>query len=67
MSTLLTGLAGPLLVVIVAVFFIILCVLWVILPFAVFGIKDRLNKLVTETNLQNQLLTEVRDILKRVG
>lgn len=48
-------------------FLLLLCILWIVLPFAVFGIKDRLNRLLEETRLQNELLTEVRDILKRVG
>ena len=36
---------SPIIVLIVAVFLIILSILWVILPFAVFGIKKRLDSM----------------------
>jgi hypothetical protein len=58
---------GAIWVLLIVVFLLILCVLWVILPFAVFGIKDRLGKLLEESRRQNELLIEVRDILKKIG
>lgn len=48
-------------------FLIVLVILWILMPFAIFGTKDRLNTLIEETRQQNELLTEVRDILKKVG
>jgi hypothetical protein len=34
-------------------------VLWLLLPFAVFGIKDRLDRLTEETKRTNKLLAEL--------
>lgn len=48
-------------------FLIVLVILWILMPFAIFGTKDKLNILINETRQQNELLIEVRDILKRVG
>lgn len=39
---------------------IVVGLLWLVLPFAIFGIKSRLDH-------TNRLLTEVRDALKRPG
>lgn len=40
-------------------FLVILALLWFILPFAVFGIKDRLDKLIKEQATTNKLLTKL--------
>lgn len=40
-------------------FLIILAILWFILPFAIFGIKNRLDLLIAETQVTNRLLTEI--------
>lgn len=48
-------------------FLMVLAILWILMPFAIFGTKDRLDTLISETRMQNALLTEMRDILKKVG
>lgn len=52
---------------IVAVFVLILIVLWILMPFAIFGTKDRLDTLIKEIREQNRLLGEMRDILNKIG
>ena len=56
--------------IIVGVLAFILVVLWVLMPIAVFGIKDRLNsmlvaqnKMLEETDIQNKLLAEQNQVL----
>jgi hypothetical protein len=49
---------GPLGLV-VAIFVVILSVLWFLLPFAVFGVKARLDQVIKEMRHQNVLLTEI--------
>jgi hypothetical protein len=49
----LAGLMGPL-----ALFAIVIGILWAILPFAVFGIKSRIDR-------GNELLESIRDELRR--
>lgn len=43
MQTLIQG--SPYLAVVVFAFFVVLAVLWFVLPFAIFGIKPRLNRI----------------------
>lgn len=44
-------------------FGLIVLLLWILMPFAVFGIKDRLDKLRAETERTNVLLTQVVNAL----
>lgn len=46
-------------VVIIILFLVVLAILWFLLPFAVFGIKDRLNK-------QIMILESIRMELKKI-
>lgn len=46
---------------------IVLLILWCCLPFAVFGMKPKIDYLIAQTKATNALLTEVRDILKHVA
>ncbi len=48
-------------------FMALLVILWILMPFAIFGTKDRLDTLITEVRKQNSLLTEMRDNLKKGG
>ena len=48
-------------------FMALLVILWILMPFAIFGTKDRLDTLITEVRKQNSLLTEMRDNLKKAG
>lgn len=36
---------------IIGLFLLFLCILWILLPFAVFGVKDRLNAILEELRL----------------
>ena len=45
------------LIAVLALFLLLLAVLWIILPFAVFGLKARAER-------TNELLAEIRDALK---
>lgn len=60
------GSAG-LLGVIGIVFLIILAVLWFFLPFAVFGIQPKIEKVLAEMKRTNDLLFEIRSDIKRLG
>jgi hypothetical protein len=51
------GLGGGLVALMVAVFVAILAILWIMLPFAVFGIRKRVD---ASTALQEQLLHELK-------
>jgi len=42
--------------VLLILFLVVLAVLWFLLPFAVFGIKDRLDVLIRESQKTNELL-----------
>ena len=44
---------------------VILAVLWIFLPFAIFGTKDRLDRLIVETSKTNKLLEEILDEVSR--
>ncbi len=50
------GIGGGILGLIIIVFLVILGILWVLLPFAVFGVKDRLDKLIAQSKKTNALL-----------
>jgi hypothetical protein len=43
-----------------AVFIILLLILWFLLPFAIFGTKDKLNDLINETKKTNDQLEKLR-------
>lgn len=65
-AILMTGWIG----IVVLVFFFVLFVLWIILPFAVFGTKPRLDSLIVmqrellqETATQNRLLEDQNKVL----
>ncbi len=45
--------------VLVIIFLVVLAILWFILPFAIFGIKPLLNKLLAELEETNQYLSEL--------
>jgi len=38
---------------------IILAIVWIFLPFAIFGTKDKLNQIIKESNRTNELLEEI--------
>jgi len=46
--------------IVVGVFLIILLILWFLLPFAIFGTKDKLNDLINETKKTNDQLEKLR-------
>ncbi len=45
----------------VVLFLIVLAVLWFLLPFAIFGTKDKLNELINETKRTNEELKKIRE------
>jgi hypothetical protein len=47
-------------VLLVGLFLIILCILWFLLPFAIFGTKDKLDELIYETRKTNEELSALR-------
>jgi predicted PurR-regulated permease PerM len=57
------GLAG--LSVLVVLGGLVVLVLWIALPFAVFGIKPLMRRILTEQQVTNQLLQDIRDKLPR--
>jgi hypothetical protein len=44
---------------------VIVAVLWIFLSFAIFGTKDRLDRLIVETSKTNKLLEEILDEVSR--
>ena len=52
------GLAGA--SILVTLFLVLLAILWVVLPFAVFGIKTRLGELLEEQRRTNGLLSDLQ-------
>ena len=44
----------------VAIFFLVLAILWFLLPFAIFGTKDKLSELIEETKKTNEQLRSLR-------
>lgn len=47
----------------VALFLFVLAILWFLLPFAIFGTKDKLNELITESKKTNEHLFAIRSEL----
>lgn len=45
---------------VVFVFLVVLALLWFLLPFAVFGIKDKLGALLAEVKIANKQLGELK-------
>jgi hypothetical protein len=53
---------------IVTVFLVILAILWFMLPFAIFGTKDKLDELIAESKATNEHLAALRaEFLTRKG
>jgi len=50
---------GPSLVLVVFAFLAVLAILWFILPFAVFGINNRLDTLIKQTSVTNARLKKL--------
>ncbi len=48
---------------IVVLFLFVLAILWFLLPFAIFGTKDKLSELIAETKKTNEQLSAVRSEL----
>lgn len=46
---------------------IVLCVVWIILPFAIFGTKPLLRELIRETQRTNQLLEQIAASSRQVS
>ncbi len=44
----------------IALFLLVLAILWFFLPFAIFGTKDKLNQLIRETQETNEELRRIR-------
>tara|TARA_R110001583_G_scaffold179258_1_gene335819 strand:- start:194 stop:406 length:213 start_codon:yes stop_codon:yes gene_type:complete len=44
----------------VVIFLFVLGVLWLLLPFAIFGTKDKLDELIAESKKTNELLIGMR-------
>ena len=47
-------LIGPIGIIIASIFFIVWAVLWFLLPFAIFGIKPRLDRIIEELSKLNR-------------
>ncbi|MGI2169509.1 hypothetical protein ACROAE_04845 [Shewanella sp. MF05960] len=56
MGTFVTGGFG----VFITLFLFVLAILWFILPFAIFGTKNKLDELIEQTRQTNTLLTALR-------
>jgi len=52
--------SGGVLYLIVVVFLFVLAVLWFFLPFAVFGIQPKIEKVLAEQQRTNELLAEIK-------
>lgn len=48
---------------IVVLFLFVLAILWFLLPFAIFGTKDKLSELIAENKKTNELLAALRSEL----
>lgn len=55
------GIAAGGVMLVVWIFLLILAVLWFLMPFAVFGSKDLLKKLIEEQRRTNKLLEEAAE------
>jgi hypothetical protein len=51
---------------IVALFLFVLAILWFLLPFAIFGTKDKLSELIAETKKTNEQLSALRSELSEL-
>ncbi len=49
--------------VVIMLFLVVLVILWFLLPFAIFGTKDKLDTLISETKETNQELKKIREKL----
>ena len=47
------------------IFLLVLGLLWFLLPFAVFGIKPKMDALLQEAKTMNETLFDIRDALTR--
>jgi biopolymer transport protein ExbB/TolQ len=57
---------NPMLELFVMLFLIVLGVLWFLLPFAVFGVKDRLDQLIKAQRKTNELMKKLLDTQKQL-
>ena len=53
--------SGPIGVMIIA-FFVLMAIVWFFLPFSIFGIKDKLDRLIALNEENNRLLTILVDL-----
>lgn len=53
--------------VVVTIFLFILAILWFLLPFAIFGIKDKLSELIYESQRTNEQLAALKDQLVTIS
>ncbi len=51
---------------VVAASLVVLAILWFILPFAVFGTKRRLDRLIASTNALDETLTRIHQELREL-
>lgn len=51
-----SGMAGPMLAMILILFGIVMAIAWIVLPFGVIGMKPLLRELIAETKRTNALL-----------
>ena len=54
------GLGGGIFAILIGLFIILLSILWLVLPFAVFGIKERLDRIARELKESNEHLSILR-------
>ena len=59
MNELLGGSAG----IVIVLFLVVLAILWFLLPFAIFGTKDKLSELISESKRTNDELKAIREEL----
>lgn len=60
------GAVGGIGMMIIMIFVVVLAILWFILPFAVFGLKSRMDRILTEIRQTNDLLNENVQYMKRL-
>ena len=51
------------LIIILGLLIIVWAILWVSLPFAIFGIKEKFNDLIIETKITNEQLEKLRALI----
>ena len=56
---------GGILYLAIAIFLFVLAIVWILLPFAIFGIKDRLDRIIVGQNKTNAELWELRSAMSR--